>query len=189
MKGCNVLEPLSYLSAGLDRWKDAELLFQTKTQLVGACYLAGYAAECILKYVIMKHAGVKDYSTLQTQVMPLTTQEENDLINGASIQLFGVVYHNIADLQNAKTQYSAITKHNIGALLDLANFCNALTLTKTTVRNTSPYCLKWNSLWRYGLFYIPNELSTEEKSQEFFDQIKWLVSEIRKETNNAWIQL
>jgi hypothetical protein len=191
------LDAKDYLTAGMDRWKDAINLFERERYL-GACYVAGYTGECILKYVIMKYKNILDYNSVKSLLSIDKKAFREEINNGRSVRWLDYEFRTIDEFNDTVGKFGALKDHKMERLIDLAIKTTALKRTTMTMfKRSASYCLQWSEEWRYGKPFLLdcafisqiNEEITKEKAQEFLTQIYWLINQIKQDTNDIRIEL
>lgn len=187
-----------YLLAGIERWKDSQKLNEGSTQrLLGTCYMAGYTAECILKYIIIKKCKLKSYDEVNKMVAQTTPDEKESFSKGIGVSWLGKLIYSENDLKNEKGFLRALTTHNIRLLINSAVHFNALDSTiRSMISKSAADCYKWDAEWRYGKPYLvkngfitEKEEITVEKASDFISQVEWLVNEIKRCSGNIEIDI
>lgn len=191
------MQTKDYLIAGIERWRDSQKLNEgNDKRYIGTCYMAGYTLECILKYIIMKKYGLKNYDEVK-RMCEYTESEKEMIHSGKGVVWFGEHIYDEQKLKEERGLFKALSKHKIDMLINLAVRCKAIQhTTRTTIKKSAAECYMWDSEWRYGKpylirdkFIIETEEVTIEKVTEFIAQVEWLINEIKKDSGSIEINL
>lgn len=148
-----------YHDAALHRWDDALACYRQGNYL-GAIYLAGYAAECMLKYAIIQTLFVEKFSKKETV--------------------------DLTEFREERHIYFPLTTHNLTRLMKLGNTSLAVLdgreVFERPVAREFEKVTKWRSEWRYS---TDRAWVKKVHADAFLQEIIEMISQLRKSAHKG----
>ena len=181
MKKENSYDKDGYILASYTRWEDARALFAVG-KYEGACYMAGYAVEMVLKYIVMDKRGCNTMESYKE----LSPVEINNLINNRRINYRGNDYthDNLATLfkKFADDLRDNIYIHDLYRLIKLLDEVFIADIGYSTFRSNYDKLGLWWEQWRYQIERgdSAHVAIDENFAKQFFLQVDSFFDELEK---------